>query len=222
MKVIALFSAIVASNCVTTIAFTISPSLLPKSNRLTITSLSNNNDGIPSDLDDDNINVNKNFGYTRRSVLSTTTGVIASSILASKSNIEPANAADNENGIPLTSLVEKIEKGKYFGTDLVKMKNLEPLYKPNSNGAPEKHLPKVVVNGNDIEISVNHVMTDEHYIQFIWLRDVDSDEVVLVKGCSPSEEKPYLKARVPSGVTLSPCLYCNLHGLWKGEPFTVA
>ncbi len=187
------------------------------------------NDAIFNDKKDNNCNTKIN----RRSAISATTGIITSSILLSQSQfqLEPANAATTENptaarnGPPLDVLVNKIEKGKYFGPDVIKMKNKEPQFAPNSNGAPEKHLPNVVVggvDGTDLEISVNHVMTDEHYIQFMWLRDVNLDEVVLVKALTSSEERPVLKAKVPKGVTLVPCLYCNLHGLWKGEAFTVA
>ena len=43
----------------------------------------------------------------------------------------------------------------------------------------EKHLPNIVIDSaGNLEVSVNHVMTEEHYIQFMWLRDVDLDEVL--------------------------------------------
>lgn len=164
---------------------------------------------------------NENFSLNRRLMTSTTLGFITSGIIASTSTIEPANASEFKR-LPLDVVVNKIEKGLYFGPDMRKNLDKVPQFPPNSNGSPAKHLPKVVVNGNDIEISADHVMTEEHYIQYIWLRDVDKDEVVLVKACTPSEDKPFLKAKVPSGVTLSPCLYCNLHGLWRGDSFTIA
>jgi superoxide reductase len=113
------------------------------------------------------------------------------------------------------SKVQKLETANYMG------RIGQPIYPPNSNGVPEKHIPQVSIQGNDVEISANHVMTDEHYIQFIWLKDVKTNEVVLAKELTPQEEKPVLRARVPSGVELRPYLFCNLHGLWKGEPFTV-
>ena len=181
----------------------------------------------------DNNNDNHNEQQNRRTAITKATSIVTTSILAttltSNMNIQPSNAAgipllgDKEiPKVPLDQLVNKIEKGKYFGPDIQRVKRKENNYIANSNGAPEKHLPNVTVNGNDIEININHVMKEDHYIQFIWLREMESDEVVLVKACTPNEEKPFLKARVPSGVTLTPCLFCNLHGLWKGEPFTVA
>lgn len=189
--------------------------------RLQVSS-SNSSDDNHDDNDGDNYEPHLKTN-NRRTLISSTTGILTSSILASTLS---ASAATEEGELkkrpPLTTIVNKIEKGLYFGPNIVKIKNQEKLYTPNTNGSPEKHLPNVKVNGNDIEISINHVMNDDHFIQFIWLRDVEKDEVVLVKACSINEGKPYLKARVPSGVTLSPCLFCNLHGFWKGEPFTVA
>ncbi len=98
----------------------------------------------------------------------------------------------------------------------------QPVYPANTRGVPGKHSPSVAVNGNDVVITANHVMTEEHYIQFMWLKDTKTNEVVLAKELTPSEDQPILKAKVPSGVELTPYLFCNLHGLWKGEPFTVA
>jgi superoxide reductase len=118
--------------------------------------------------------------------------------------------------MPLIAKVQKLETANYMG------RVGQPIYPANSNGAPEKHIPQVSIQGNDVEISANHVMSDEHYIQFIWLKDVKTNEVVLAKELTPQEEKPVLKAKVPSGVELRPYLFCNLHGLWKGEPFTVS
>jgi superoxide reductase len=118
--------------------------------------------------------------------------------------------------MPLISKVEKLETANYMG------QINKPIYPANVDGAPETHIPTVSINGNDIEISANHVMTEENYIQFMWLKDTKTNEVVLAKELTPQEDKPMLKAKVPSGVQLTPYLFCNLHGLWKGEPFTVA
>ena len=178
-----------------------------------------------SDTTNDTVQSSDTNLKDRRSAISTAAGIITSGIVAPK--INHALAADDskqeqkKKQTSLYTIVDKIEKETYFGLDIQKLKNKEPLYKPNSNGAPEKHLPQITMNGNDIEIFVNHVMTEEHYIQFIWLREAESGDVVVVKACTPEEEKAFLKVRVPNGVTLTPCLYCNLHGLWKGEPFTV-
>lgn len=201
-----------------------SPSSCSPSGNAGDTNKNINNDNNYDINNNDMNNSNDKHLKDRRSAISTVAGIITAGIVAPK--INHAHAADEsqqqkKKQTSLYTIVDKIEKETYFGLDMQKLKNKEPLYKPNSNGAPEKHLPQVTINGNEIELSVNHVMTDEHYIQFIWLREVESGDVVVVKACTSEEEKAFLKVRVPNGVTLTPCLYCNLHGLWKGEPFTV-
>jgi len=98
------------------------------------------------------------------------------------------------------------------------------IYEPNTNGDPSKHIPLVTVGADGlVTVSVNHVMKPEHYIQFMWLKDVKKDEVVCVKGFPSSEPSPpTLKVKCPPGAELRPYLFCNLHGLWKGDEFTVA
>ena len=40
--------------------------------------------------------------------------------------------------------------------------------KPNSvDCAIEKHIPTYTVNGDEIEVTVNHVMEEDHYIEWI-------------------------------------------------------
>jgi desulfoferrodoxin-like iron-binding protein len=100
----------------------------------------------------------------------------------------------------------------------------------NSDGAPEKHLPKVTVgksNNNNIasvQVVVPHVMDAEkpHFIQAIWLKEESSGDVAVVKVFPATEASPpTLTCGAPKGARLTPMLYCNLHGLWKGETFTV-
>jgi desulfoferrodoxin (superoxide reductase-like protein) len=215
----------------------------------------NLNDNISSGISNNN---NNNGLTDRRSAFTKTAGIITAGIVSSgivtskasklltllssstpssssSSTLTPAqsdnthfyaNAAQLE--LPLTTIIDKIENGLYFGPNIQRIKNKEASYPPNSNGAPEKHLPQIYIgeknndnNSNEIEISMNHVMKEEHYVQIIWLRDAETNEIVLAKRCTPNEERPFLKAVVPNGVTLVPALFCNLHGLWKGESFTV-
>uniref|UniRef100_A0A7S1Y0H4 Desulfoferrodoxin ferrous iron-binding domain-containing protein n=1 Tax=Grammatophora oceanica TaxID=210454 RepID=A0A7S1Y0H4_9STRA len=97
----------------------------------------------------------------------------------------------------------------------------ENMGKANSNGAPEKHIPQVKVDGKLVEVSVPHVMTEEHYIQYMWLTDTFSNEVVVVKALNPSDPSPpTLKVKVPKGKRLQPMLFCNKHGLWEGDPIS--
>ena len=82
-----------------------------------------------------------------------TSGVVATTLVS-----KPEEASATEyGGTPLFKKVQQIETAKYLPGKF--------LYPVNSNGVPEKHIPNVVVNGNDVEISANHIMTEEHYIQ---------------------------------------------------------
>jgi desulfoferrodoxin-like iron-binding protein len=100
----------------------------------------------------------------------------------------------------------------------------------NSDGAPEKHLPIVTVGKSDsnniasVKVVVPHVMDAEkpHFIQAIWLKEESSGDVAVVKVFPATEASPpTLTCGAPKGARLTPLLYCNLHGLWKGETFTV-
>ena len=133
-------------------------------------------------------------------------------------NADAGGTAAKRMGPPLFTTVKQLETANYMG------QVGKPIYQPNVSGDPEKHLPKIKIDGTNIEVSVPHVMTEEHFIQYMWLKDTKINEVVLVKEFAPGAEagNPILKAKVPSGVELQPYLFCNLHGLWKGEPFVVS
>lgn len=95
----------------------------------------------------------------------------------------------------------------------------------NTKGAPEKHLPKVSADGNEISVVVPHVMDPEkpHFIEYIWLKDVESNNVVAVKAFKATDPGPptlVYKSTV-AAATLKPMLFCNLHGLWEGDTFSV-
>jgi desulfoferrodoxin (superoxide reductase-like protein) len=98
----------------------------------------------------------------------------------------------------------------------------------NTNGAPEKHIPQVTLSQKDgrdmVQVVVPHVMDSEkpHWIQAIWLKEEKTGDVAVVKVFPATEPAPpSLICGVPKGATLTPYLYCNLHGLWKGESFSV-
>lgn len=81
---------------------------------------------------------------------------------------------------------------------------------PNSvDASVEKHLPTFEVIGNYIVATVNHVMEDDHYIEYLAL---DSDRINAKKFLKPGEKAtavfPYIE-----GSTLYS--YCNKHGIWK-------
>lgn len=185
------------------------PSTVPaRTQRIASSPLFNSINSNNNNIADDDANL-----PDRRAAMATTAGLITGGVLTSTLTTSPAEA---NNSMPLFVKVKQLETANYMG------RIGQPIYPPNSNGDPEKHVPQVVVAGNDVSISAKHIMSEEHFIQFLWLKDAQTDEVVLAKELTPTEASPILKARVPSGVTLRPYLFCNLHGLWKGEEFTVA
>merc|ERR1712070_1121503 len=99
----------------------------------------------------------------------------------------------------------------------------------NSNGAPEKHLPVVTLSKPkpkfkvQLEVKVPHVMDAQkpHYIEYIWLKDEATNEVLSVSSFRAADASPpTLVALVDEGRRVVPMLHCNLHGLWEGEAVT--
>lgn len=88
---------------------------------------------------------------------------------------------------------------------------------PNSSeGAQEKHLPVVSVDGNKVTVKVGeveHPMSGEHYIQWVYLETRHGGQR---KGFEP-EDKPEATFLLEDDVPFAVYGYCNLHGLWKKE-----
>lgn len=83
-----------------------------------------------------------------------------------------------------------------------------------SDGAKEKHVPVVerVDGGYKVSVgSVEHPMTDAHYIQ--WIEISDGSETQR-KYLTPADKPEATFATDVEHVTARE--YCNLHGLWKG------
>ncbi len=84
--------------------------------------------------------------------------------------------------------------------------------KPNSvDAAIEKHVPEYTINGDNIEVVVNHVMEDDHYIEWIAM-EVDNK---LYKVDFKLGEEPKTLFNYIPGSTLY--AYCNKHLLWKKD-----
>ena len=83
-----------------------------------------------------------------------------------------------------------------------------------TDGAKEKHVPDVKVEGSKITVqvgSVEHPMAEEHIIQWIYLQTKDGGQFKVLK---PGEAPcAVFEASDPVAVWE----YCNLHGLWKAE-----
>jgi len=82
--------------------------------------------------------------------------------------------------------------------------------KPNTVDASfEKHVPTYEVVGRYIVVTVNHVMEEDHYIEYIALDHDNLQEKVFFKaGDKATAVFPYIE-----GSKLY--AYCNKHGIWQ-------
>lgn len=83
---------------------------------------------------------------------------------------------------------------------------------PNSvDAAVEKHVPTYEVKDGKVYVTVNHVMEEDHFIE--WIAFVfDSKEVI--KYFEPGKEAVAHCKYVPGSTIYA---YCNKHGLWKKD-----
>ena len=81
----------------------------------------------------------------------------------------------------------------------------------------EKHVPVIEVSGNTVTVkvgSVAHPMTEEHYIQWVYLHTEKGGQ----RRClAPGEEPKAVFALTEGDKPVSAYAYCNLHGLWKAD-----
>ncbi len=83
---------------------------------------------------------------------------------------------------------------------------------PNSVDASfEKHVPNYEIINNNIEVTVNHVMDNDHYIEWIALENEQGIQMINLK--------PGMEAKATFNYTNKGIIYayCNKHGLWKKE-----
>ena len=83
---------------------------------------------------------------------------------------------------------------------------------PNSvDAAIEKHVPTYKIEGDRIYVTVNHVMEEDHYIEWI---SIESEGRECIRYFKPGEEcKTHFKY-IPGSTLYA---YCNKHALWKAE-----
>ena len=94
---------------------------------------------------------------------------------------------------------------KCCGDQMVKLE-------PNSvDAAFEKHVPTYEIKDGRVFVRVNHVMEEEHYIEWI---SVVSEGKELTKYFKPGDE-PILDCEYIPGMIIY--AYCNKHALWKAE-----
>ena len=96
----------------------------------------------------------------------------------------------------------------------------EPMRELKANttdAAQEKHVPEVSVEGNLVKVkvgSVEHPMTEEHFIEFIIL---ETEKGLEVKKLTPADKPEAVFAVAEGDKAVAVYEYCNLHGLWKVE-----
>lgn len=96
----------------------------------------------------------------------------------------------------------------------------EPMRELKANttdAAQEKHVPEVSVEGNLVKVkvgSVEHPMTEEHHIAFIYL---ETENGVARKDLDHTGKPEAVFALAEGEKPVSVYEYCNLHGLWKKE-----
>ena len=89
----------------------------------------------------------------------------------------------------------------------------EKMIKANDvDAAVEKHVPVITKKDNNkVEIRVNHVMEENHYIEWIL---VDYGEMQIVKHFKPNDEP---SITVEYQENMKAYSYCNLHSLWLND-----
>lgn|SRR5574344_26610 len=94
---------------------------------------------------------------------------------------------------------------------------MEELIPNTSDGAGEKHVPVIAVEGNIVTVTVStvqHPSVEAHYIQFIAIETTNGFQV---KHLNPGETPKASFVLAEGEQLVAAYEYCNLHGLWKSE-----
>lgn len=79
------------------------------------------------------------------------------------------------------------------------------------DAAFEKHVPQFEDLSDKVRVYVNHVMEDDHYIEWIM---VDYGNMQIIKEFKPGEVPELIVDKSDNMMAYS---YCNKHSLWKNE-----
>ena len=96
-------------------------------------------------------------------------------------------------------------------------KPMKELIPGTSDGAVEKHVPAVTVDGNKVTVSVGsapHPMTEAHYIEWVSLKTKVGNQR---KALNPGDEPRVCFTMCDGDEVEAVYAYCNLHGLWVCE-----
>ena len=92
---------------------------------------------------------------------------------------------------------------------------MKPLIPNTSDGAGEKHVPVIAVDGREVTVtvgSVEHPMLEAHYIAWIILETMQGRQR---KALTPGERPIARFALTEGDEVVAAYEYCNLHGLWS-------
>lgn len=84
-----------------------------------------------------------------------------------------------------------------------------------SDGAAEKHVPVINVDGNTVTVTVGeaaHPMLEVHFIEWISLQTKEGNQRKCLK---PGDAPKATFALCEGDEVEAAYAYCNLHGLWK-------
>ena len=85
----------------------------------------------------------------------------------------------------------------------------------STDASLEKHTPEYKVEDGVVKVnvgSIEHPMTDEHYIEWISLQTKHGNQRKFLK----PTDKPYVEFLIAEDDAVEVVYaYCNLHGLWK-------
>lgn len=109
------------------------------------------------------------------------------------------------------AIVEVIEECKCNDCGIICCNEKMREVKANSvDAAIEKHKPEYKIEGNELVVTVNHVMEPDHFIEWICLVTGNKKQYVYLNPKDVIEVRfKYTKGKVYS--------YCNKHGLWMTE-----
>lgn len=94
---------------------------------------------------------------------------------------------------------------------------LDELQPNTSDGATEKHVPVISIDGSRVEVtigSVAHPMLEEHYITGIYIETKSGGQFASLK---PGDEPKAVFLLKEGDEFIAAYEYCNLHGLWKAK-----
>ena len=88
---------------------------------------------------------------------------------------------------------------------------METLIPNQVDASHEKHVPNITKENDEVIITVNHIMEENHYITSITYK---SEKLEITKKLNPGD-KPELK--VPYEGKAKAYAYCNVHSIWEKD-----